>query len=116
MGYEVRESREYPRPVAEVSGAAAEVLRAIEGKLGKASDPARGRVEATFNKSVAGRAFGNRVHVVVEVAARAGGSALTLEAFPVDPLGKRLLFGVLGAPARLVADAFTARLDGRLKD
>ena len=77
--------------------------------------PSSGRVEATFNKSVAGRAFGNRVTVIAQVSEQASGSALSLEAFPVDPLGKKLLFGVLGEPARLVVDAFTSRLDGRLK-
>ena len=115
MPFEVKESRVYTRPAAEVAAAAAEVMKEIEGKLAKASDPAQGRVEANFNKSVAGKSFGNRVQLVVQVTDRAGGeSALALEAYPVDPLGKKLLFGVMGEPARLVVDAFTARLDARL--
>lgn len=115
MGYEVKESRAYARPAAEVTAAAAEVLKAIDGKLSKSTDLAAGRVEASFNKSVAGKAFGNRVQVVVQITGQGADCALALEAFPVDPLGKRLLFGVLGSPARLVVDAFTSRLDGRLK-
>lgn len=115
MPYDVKTSRAFPRPAAEVTAATAEALRAIDGKLGKATDPARGHVEATFNKSVAGKAFLNRVHVVVQVTGEGADCALALEAFPVDPLGRKLLFGVLGDPARLVADAFAAQLDGRLK-
>ncbi len=115
MPYDVKESKVYPRPAAEVLAAAAEVVKAIEGKLAKGNDPASGRVEANFNKSVAGKAFGNRVQLIVQVADQAGGGcALALEAYPVDPLGKKLLFGVLGEPARLVASAFTARLEARL--
>ncbi len=114
MPYEVKESKVYARPAAEVAAAAAEVMKGIDGKLAKGSDPASGRVEATFNKSVAGKAFGNRVQLVVQVTGSGAECALALEAFPVDPLGKKLLFGVLGDPARLVVSAFTARLDARL--
>jgi hypothetical protein len=115
MPYEVKESRVYARPAAEVASAAAEVVKQIEGKLAKGSDPAKGRLEANFNKSVAGKAFGNRVQLVVQAIGQAGAECtLALEAFPVDPLGKKLLFGVMGDPARLVMNAFTARLDARL--
>jgi hypothetical protein len=115
MPYEVKWTKVYSRPAAEIAAAAAEAMKEIDGKLAKGSDPTRGRIEANFNKSVAGKSFGNRVQLVVQVAEQAGGEcALALEAFPVDPLGKKLLFGVLGDPARLVVAAFTARLDARL--
>jgi hypothetical protein len=115
MPYEVKESKVYPRPAAEVLAAAAEVVKEIEGKPAKGSDPSAGRVEANFNKSVAGKAFGNRVQLVLHAKGQTGTEcALELEAYPVDPLGKKLLFGVLGDPARLVVSAFTARLDARL--
>ncbi len=115
MPYDVKESKVYSRPAAEVAAAAAEVMKEIDGKLARGSDPATGRLEANFNKSVAGKAFGNRVQLVVQVTGQAGpGCTLALEAFPVDPLGKKLLFGVLGDPARLVVNAFTSRLEARL--
>lgn len=115
MGFDLKESRTYPRPAAEVAVASAEVMKELEGKLAKGSDPAAGRVEAAFNKSVGGKAFGNRVQLLVQVTSQGdGGCAMALEAYPVDPLGKKLLFGVLGDPARLVVNAFTARLDARL--
>ena len=61
------------------------------------------------------KAFGNRVQLIVQVTEQTGGQgALALEAYPVDPLGKKLLFGVMGDPARLVVNAFTVRLDARL--
>lgn len=115
MGYEIKESKVYARPAAEVVAAAAEVVKEIEGKLAKGADPASGRFEANFNKSVAGKSFINRVQLVVQAREQAGaGCALDLEAYPVDPLGKKLLFGVLGEPARLVVNAFTSRLEARL--
>ena len=115
MSYEVKESRVYARPAAEVTAAAAEVMKEIEGKPAKGSDPGKGRVEASFNKSVAGKAFGNRVRLIVQVTGQPDtGCALALEAYPIDPVGMKLLFGVMGDPARLVANAFTSRLDARL--
>jgi hypothetical protein len=115
MPFEVKESKVYARPAAEVVAACAEVMKEIEGKMAKTSDPAKGRVEANFNKSVAGKSFGNRVQLVVQVTGQTGTDcALALEAYPVDPLGKKLLFGVMGDPARLVVKAFTERLEARL--
>ncbi len=114
MAYEVKVSKVYARPAAEVLAAAAQAMKDIEGKLAKGSDPSTGRVEANFNKSVAGKSFLNRVQLVATAREQGGGCALDLDAYPVDPLGKKLLFGVLGEPARVVVDAFTARLDARL--
>ncbi len=115
MPYEVKESKVYPRPAAEVAAAAAEVVKEIEGKLGKGSNTPAGRVEASFNKSVAGKSFMNRVQLIAQAREQGGeGCVLELEAYPIDPVGKKLLFGVLGEPARLVTDAFLSRLDGRM--
>jgi hypothetical protein len=115
MPFEVKESKVYTHPVAEVVAAAGEVMKLLEGKPAKTSDPARGRVEANFNKAVGGKAFGNRVQLIAQVTGQGEAECtLALAAYPVDPLGKKLLFGVLGDPARLVASAFVARLEERL--
>jgi hypothetical protein len=114
MPYEAKATRSYGQPPAAVSQAAAEVMAAIGGKATKSSRPGEGQVEATFNKEVAGRAFGNRCQLLARVTGAAGESTVAVECWPIDPLGKKLLFGVLGEPAKLVVDAFLARLDARL--
>jgi len=115
VSYEVKESRAYPGPASAVAAAVQEEVVQLGGKLAKASKPAEGYLEANFNKEVGGKSFGNRVQLVVRVAGEsAERCALTIDAYPVDPLGKKLLFGVLGAPAKLVIDALCARLDARL--
>jgi hypothetical protein len=113
MGYEVKEARAYAGTVDAVRAAAAEVAQKLGGKPGKKAAP--GTVDVTFNKDVGGRPFGNRVQLVVRFAEAAPGQcSAAAEAFPVDPVGQKLLFGVLGEPAKLVTTAFWAALDARL--
>lgn len=114
MPYEVRATRTYNQPAATISRLAAETIAQLGGKFSKRSDAAAGHLEAVFNKEMKRKAFGNRVQLQVEVTAQAPEQCtLAAEAYPVDPVGKKLLFGVLGEPARLVAETFLAELDGR---
>jgi hypothetical protein len=112
-GYEVKEARQYPGTPADVATAAAEVAVELGGKPGK--KVAAGVVDVTFNKGVGGKALLNRVQVVVRFAEEGPGkSSAAADAFPVDPVGQKLLFGVMGEPARLVVNAFWTALDARL--
>ncbi|MGC3998615.1 MAG: hypothetical protein QM767_14590 [Anaeromyxobacter sp.] len=114
MGYEVKGTRSYAKPAAAVAAAAAEVLAALGGKAAKTSRPADGHLEAIFNKEVAGKAFMNRCQLVLDVAASGEQASLSAGCWPIDPIGKKLLFGVMGEPAKLVLDTFLARLDAAL--
>ena len=115
MGYEARATRAYGRPAAAVVDQATEAVARLGGKAGKGSRPADGHLEAAFNKAVAGKTFMNRCELVVQVTADGPERcAVAVEAYPVDPMGKKLLFGVMGEPAKLVATAFCQELDARL--
>ncbi len=113
MPYEVKEARTYPGTPDAVRTAAAEVAVALGGKPAK--KPAAGTVDVTFNKNVGGKALLNRIQLRLRFAeAGPGQCAADAEVFPVDPVGQKLLFGVLGEPARHVATAFWAALETRL--
>lgn len=113
MGYEVKEARTYAGTAADVRAAAAEVAVKLGGKPSKKA--AEGQVDVVFNKDVGGKVFGNRVQLRVRFTEPGPGQcSAAAEVFPVDPVGQKLLFGVMGEPARLVANAFWAALDARL--
>ena len=115
MKYQVSERKAFPRPATEVLAAADELVTQLGGKRPRTSAGA-GQVQADFNKAVGGTLFANRVQLVVRVLSDGADQCTTLvEAYPVDPLGQRLQFGVIGDPARLVTRAFWDRLEARLR-
>jgi hypothetical protein len=113
MPYEVKEARTYPGTPEAVRAAAAEIAAKLGGKPAKKA--AAGVVDVTFNKDVGGKALLNRIQLQLRCAeAGPGQCSAAAEVFPVDPVGQKLLFGVLGEPARVVANAFWAALDAKL--
>jgi len=115
MSYAVKDTKELPRSAADVLAAAAEIVSQLGGKRPKKDPDVAGQLQVDFNKEVGGQAFANRVRLIIRVAAADAARCTTsAEAYPVDPLGNRLQFGVIGEPARLVASAFWNRLETRL--
>lgn len=115
MSYTVKETRSFLRPAADLLAIAGALVGELGGKRPR-KPPGDGAVHAEFNKAVGREVFGNRVQLIVRAADDgAGRGALSLEAYPVDPLGRPLAFGVVGDPARRVADAFWAGLTTRLE-
>ena len=113
MSHEVKEVRVFSRPAAAVLALASDVAAQLGGKRPK--NAAGDCVTADFNKQIGGRAFGNRVQIVVRVTVDGPDRcAAHVEAYPIDPLGNRLRFGVLGDPARLVTVAFWEQLEARI--
>lgn len=113
MGYEVTEARTYAGSPDAVRVAAAEVAAALGGKPAK--KVAAGAVDVIFNKGVGAKVLMNRVQLQLRFAEAAPGQCTAAaQVFPVDPVGQKLLFGVVGQPARDVAGAFWAALDARL--
>jgi len=114
MSYVVNETKELLRPAADALAMAREILIQLGGKRPRNVPDVADQVQAEFNKEVGGRAFANRVRVIVRVAGDAARCTTSVEAYPVDPLGNRLQFGVVGEPARFVAGVIWERLDARL--
>jgi hypothetical protein len=115
MPYEAKETKTYDQPASTVTRSAAEVINQLGGKTSKKNDPADGRLEANFNKKIKGKVFGNRCDLTVQITSQTPEQCIvSVEAYPVDPIGNKLMFGVRGDPARLVVDTFLADLDERI--
>ena len=85
------------------------------GKLTKNSNPAKGQLEADFNKKVKEQPLPNRCQVRLKIlAAPEGGCMVMTKVYPIDPLGNRLTFGVRGDAAQVVSDTLAAELDATL--
>jgi hypothetical protein len=113
MSHEVRETRSCSRAAAAVLALAGDVVGQLGGS--RPRNAAGDYVTAEFNKRIGDKAFGNRVRIFVRVtAAGPDRCSVNVEAYPVDPIGNRLRFGVLGEPARLVTRTFWEQLEARL--
>ncbi|HEX9926473.1 MAG TPA: hypothetical protein VGD99_27740, partial [Anaerolineae bacterium] len=84
MGYDVTENKTLDHPATETINLAAEVISRLGGKASKKSNPAKGRLEANFNKSIKGEFMNNRVQLEVSIASRSPEQCtVTAEAYPV---------------------------------
>ena len=115
MAYDVKATKTYSYPSEKLIDAVATVISSLGGKPSKKNNPAAGRLEANFNKKIKSEYMNNRCQLEVKVVAQSPEqSTLSAEAYPVDPIGGKLMFGVIGKPARLVIDTFFAELEGHL--
>jgi len=115
MPYEVRATKTYNQPAQETIKLVTRVIEGLGGKSSKKSDPAQGRLEANFNKKIKNDYINNRLQLEVSVGSQSPEqSTISAEAYPVDPIGKKLMFGVMGKPAQQLINAFFAELDANL--
>ena len=113
MSFVVKETKTYNQAATDVVKSAEAVITQLGGKPSKKNKPAEGRLEANFNKKVGGKPLNNRVQLEVTVTSQSADQCdVSIEAYPVDPLGNKLAFGVQGQPGRVVLDAFLSALGG----
>jgi hypothetical protein len=111
MAFEAKESKTLNLSETEVRQAISAVLERLGGKSTKKNNPAQGYFETIFNKKIQGEYMNNRIQLEIKVVAQAQEqSVVSSLAYPVDPVGQKLMFGVRGKPARLVLDKFFAEL------
>ncbi len=116
MSYTVKESKSFAHSASDMIASTSQALNALGGKLSKKSKPKAGYFDITFNKKINDkgkkRYINNRVQLHVKIEAdSAEKSLIVVQAYPVNPIGQKLMFGVRGKPARLVIDAFWAELE-----
>ncbi len=116
MAYEAKQTKTYSYAADEVIRSASMVIANLGGKASKKNDPAKGRLEANFNKKVKGQFMNNRVQLEIKIASQSPEQCtVSALSYPVDPVGQKLLFGVRGKPARRVIDTFFAELDAQFE-
>jgi hypothetical protein len=115
MSYDVNSQKNYPTSAETASQTASQTLETLGGKLTKNSNPAKGQLEADFNKKVKDQPLPNRCQVRVKIApAATGGCTVMTKVYPIDPMGNKLTFGVRGDAAQVVSATFAAELEAVL--
>ena len=112
MAYEAKHRKTYNQSAERINQSLPEIIATLGGKESQKSNPAKGRVDANFNKKIKGEYMNNRVQLQTKVDSQSPEQCMVAAmAYPVDPVGTKLSFGVQGDPARVVINAFFAELD-----
>jgi hypothetical protein len=113
MPFEVNETKRYPQVVATVYRAALGAIEGLGGQLAK-QEGDQGHLVAKFDKKILGKVLGERTHLEVNVGADGDASVVILEAYPLDPVGRKLMFGARKGVTQTVVTWFWAHLEHRL--
>lgn len=92
-------------------------LAAVEYLKGAqdAGKPAPGRLAVMFPKVILGKTLGERTHLDFQVQAQGDGSLVVLDAYPLDAIGRKLMFGARKGVTQAVVDLFVEALEERCK-
>ncbi len=113
MPYEQHQEKLYPISAQTVYQAALKVTEKLSGKV-IASAPEKLRLEANFPKVVLGKTLGERTYCSIEVQPEGEGCKVILDAYPLDALNRKLLFGARKGVTQTLALWFTAHLEHTL--
>ena len=111
--FTIQDEKQYEVEATAVYQAALAAIGGLEGKVVK-QDAAAGTVEAEFHKTILGRVLGDRTHMNLSIAEADGKTAVSVEIYPLNAVGQKLMFGARKGVSRTVADWFYAHLEHRL--
>ena len=113
MPYEKHEEKEYPQDVQSVYAAALKAVETLEGKIATES-PEKFQFEAKFPKTILKNTLGERTHLACVVSSQGDGSQVVVDAYPLDALERKLMFGARKGVTQTVVTWFMAHLDHHL--
>lgn len=113
MSYDINEERSYGQDQSAVFQAALGAVGGLEGKVLK-QDSAAGTIEAKFDKKILGKVLGDRTQFEIQVLAGGDGTTVKATGYPIDPVGRKLMFGARKGVTSTVMGWFWAHLEHRL--
>jgi len=114
MSYTINEEKNYPYTSNAIYQATTAAVAGLEGQVLNQDENA-GHVAARFDKKIHGRVLGDRTEMKIDIKTGPDGeSTISLEAYPIDAVGRKLMFGARKGVTRTVVDWFFAHLEHRL--
>lgn len=113
MSFEQHFEKTYPKDAQGVYQAALKVTEKMEGKLVSAS-PETFRLEARFPKVIFNKTLGERTQLSCEIRAEGEACQVVIDAFPLDAVERKLMFGARPGVTKTVVTWFVAHLEHTL--
>ena len=99
--------------MASVHAAALKSVEALKGKF-VSSKPEEYRFEVKYDKTVLGKVLGDRTQMTCVVVADGEGSKVVIDGYPLDAIGRKLMFGARAGVTQTVLNLFIEHLEKNL--
>lgn len=113
MPFEQHFEKTYPKEAQGIYQAALKVTEKMEGKL-IASSPEKFRLEARFPKVIFNKTLGERTQLACEIRPAGEACLVVIDAFPLDAVERKLMFGARPGVTKTVVTWFVAHLEHTL--
>lgn len=113
MPFEKHAEKEYPQNAQRVYAAALKAVETLEGKFVSQSAEAL-KLEAKFPKTILGKTVGERTQLTCLVSPKGDGSQVVVDAYPLDALERKLMFGARKGVTQTVVTWYVAHLEHHL--
>jgi hypothetical protein len=114
MPFEQHQEKNYTKDAQSIYQAALKATEKLEGKI-ISSTPEKLRLTARFPKVILGQTLGERTELSCEVRANGDGGMVVVDAFPLDAVERKLMFGARKGVTLTVVTWFIAHLEHNLE-
>jgi hypothetical protein len=113
MPYEQHQEKNYPKDAQSIYEAAVKAAEKMDGKVISAKAEQH-RLTVRFPKVIFGKTLGERTELSCEVRADGEGGIAVVDAFPLDAVERKLMFGARPGVTQTVVTWFIAHLENHL--
>lgn len=113
MPFEQHKEKNYAKDPQSIYEAALKATAKLEGKM-ISSVPEAFRFTARFPKTILGQVLGERTELSCQVRVDGEGGLVVVDAFPLDAVERKLLFGARKGVTQTVVTWFIAHLENNL--
>ncbi len=114
MPYDVHQEKAYSQDARTLYDAALKSVEKLKGQI-LSSKPDDLRLEVKFDKTILGTVLGDRTQLTCAVLSEGDGSKVVIDAYPLDAVGRKLMFGARKGVTQTVIDLFITHLENNLK-
>lgn len=114
MPYDIHQEKNYTQERGAVYNAALKSIEKLKGQTVK-SKPENFQIEVKFDKTVLGKVLGDRTQMTCVVQLDSEGSKVVLDIYPLDAVGRKLMFGARKGVSEEVLRLFIENLESNLK-
>jgi len=113
MSFEVHQEKNFSQDQSKVYDAAMKSVEKLKGKI-LSSKPENFQFEVKFDKTILGKVLGDRTQMTFAIHAEGDGSKTVMDIYPLDAVGRKLMFGARKGVSEEVLRLFIENLETNL--